>query len=107
MLDDPENWLPANRALALLDLAAERSDDFGVLLSEFRTFGGLGPSPLLLEHEKTMRSVLHAVVEYRRLLNNILHITIHGDGSWKLADDSIVSGGRRGRLRGMCRYQPA
>jgi len=90
-LGDPENWLPSRQVLDLLEETAATTgrDDFGVLLGEFRSFASLGPVSLLLRHEVTLRSIIGAMIEYRRLLSELLHLRleVHGDDSilfWNL-----------------------
>jgi AraC-like DNA-binding protein len=81
-LRDPENWIPAKRILTLLGESAVRSgrDDFGILLGECRTFASLGPVSLLLKHEVSLRAVIGAMIEYRRMLNDLLHLALRDDG---------------------------
>jgi AraC-like DNA-binding protein len=90
-LGDPENWLPSKQVLDLIEetAAAAGRDDFGVLLGEFRSFASLGPVSLLLRHEMTLRTIIGAMIEYRRLLSELLHLRLerHGDHSvlcWSL-----------------------
>lgn len=93
-LRDPENWLPANAIIALLDESAGRSgrDDFGVLLGECRSFASLGPVSLLLRHELTLRDVIGAMIEYRRLLNDLLHFELRDDGVTTLLEWNLIPG---------------
>ena len=93
-LRDPENWLPANAILALLDESAVRSgrDDFGILLGECRSFASLGPVSLLLKHEVTLRDVIGALMEYRRLLNDLLHFEIHEEGPSTVLEWNLMPG---------------
>src|SRR5262245_5293105 len=76
-LEDPEFWLPAASVLQVLDDSAARSgrDDFGVLLGKTRSFTSLGPVSLLLKHEANVRQILLAAVEYRHLINDLLHVS--------------------------------
>ena len=91
---DPENWLPADRVLSLIDESARRSgrDDFGVLLGKCRTFTSLGPVSLLLKHEKTVRDIILAAVEYRYLLNDLLNIEIEDDGTTAIVRWNLIPG---------------
>jgi AraC-like DNA-binding protein len=93
-LEDPENWLPGERILALIDESAELSgrDDFGILLGQCRTFTSIGPVSLLLKHEATVRDILLAVVEYRYLLNELLHISIVEDEVNATVEWNLVPG---------------
>ncbi|HEU5482649.1 MAG TPA: AraC family transcriptional regulator ligand-binding domain-containing protein, partial [Sphingomicrobium sp.] len=94
VLNDPENWLPASRILTLLEDCAAHSgrDDFGVLLGETRTFASLGPVSLLLKHERTLRDIITAMIEYRGLLNELLHIGLRDDGRCAVFEWNLVPG---------------
>ena len=93
-LADPENWIPAKRVLTLLEDSARHSgrDDFGVLLGGCRTFASLGPVSLLLKHESNLRSVIGAMIDYRRLLNDLLHLTLRENGSSVLLEWNLIPG---------------
>lgn len=93
-LRDPENWLPAERILALLENSAALSgrDDFGVLMGEARTFASLGPVSLLLRHEGTLRTIVSAAHEYRRLINEIVEMHLRETGRSAILDWSLLSG---------------
>jgi len=93
-LRDPENWIPANRVLALLDDSAARSgrDDFGVLLGECRSFGSLGPISLLLKHEVTLGDVIGSMIEYRGLLNDLLHLDLREEGGTTILEWNLIPG---------------
>jgi len=93
-LSDSENWLSASHVLGLLRNSALRSgrDDFGVLLGECRTFASLGPVSLLLKHEGTLRDVITAMIEYRRLLNDLLHLTLRDDGRSAILEWNLIPG---------------
>ena len=93
-LRDPENWLPANRILKLLDGSAAQSgrDDFGVLLGECRSFGSLGPVSLLLKHEVTLGGVINAMIDYRRLLNDLLQLELREEGRSAVLTWNLIPG---------------
>ena len=93
-LSEPENWIAASRVLTLLGDSAAQSgrDDFGVLLGESRTVGSLGPISLLLRHESTLRSIISAMIDYRRLLNELLHLRLHDDGRRAALEWSLIPG---------------
>ena len=93
-LQDLENWLPAGRIMTLLDNSASHSghDDFSVILGESRTFGSLGPVSLLLKHEATLRDIIQAVIEYRQLINELVHIRIKDDGHSAIIEWALVPG---------------
>lgn len=93
-LSDPENWIPAQRVLDLLEDSASRSgrDDFGILIGECRTFASLGPVSLLLRHESTLRGIIGAMIEYRRLLNDILSFNLRTEGQGTVLEWNLVPG---------------
>ena len=94
MLQDPENWLPAARVLALIDESAAQSgrDDFGVLLGKCRSFTSIGPVSVLLKHEATVRDIILAAVEYKHLLNDLLHIGLNDDGQNAIVEWNLIPG---------------
>lgn len=75
-LDDPETRLPAAAFVGLLEDSARRSGciTFGLLLAERRSFATIGPLSLLLRHQVTVRDVLFRLIEYERLLSDVLSI---------------------------------
>jgi AraC-like DNA-binding protein len=93
-LNDPENWLPAAKVLALIDESAARSgrDDFGLLLGKCRSFTSIGPLSLLLKHEASVREIILAGVEYKHLLNDLLHISLRDDGEHAIVEWSLIPG---------------
>ena len=93
-LHDPENWLPATRILALLEDSAteSRRDDFSVLLGESRTFASLGPVSLLLKHESTLRDIISASIEYRRLIHEMLNTNLREDGRTAILEWNLAPG---------------
>ena len=93
-LEDPENWLPASRILALLEASAAQSKrpDFSVLLGESRTFASLGPVSLLLKHESTLRDIISASIEYRRLIIEMLNTHLREDGRTAMLEWNLVPG---------------
>ena len=93
-LNDPENWIPAKGVLDVLDETARAAarDDFGVLLGESRSFGSLGPLSLLLKHETSLRNVIASLIDYRRLLNDLLSLELDEHGEETLLHWSLVPG---------------
>jgi len=93
-LRDPENWLPAGRIISLLEESATHSghDDFSVLLGESRTFASLGPVSLLLRHEATLRDIIAAAIEYRRLINELFHTNVRDDGRTAVIEWALIPG---------------
>lgn len=75
-LEHPETRLPAAAFVGLLEDSARRSGciTFGLLLVERRGFATIGPLSLLLRHQVTVRDVLFRLIEYERLLSDVLTI---------------------------------
>ncbi len=81
-LADPENRLPANAVISLLDRSAELSgcESFGLLLAEQRSFASLGPLSLLLERLPNVREVIRAAIDFERHMNDIVAISLEDGG---------------------------
>ncbi|HWK41663.1 MAG TPA: AraC family transcriptional regulator [Croceibacterium sp.] len=83
-LADPENRVPAESFVKLLERSAEMSgcDSFGLLMAERRDFARLGPLSLLLERLPNLREVVRACIIYRAHLNDITEIALEeADGT--------------------------
>ncbi|HEX8667046.1 MAG TPA: AraC family transcriptional regulator [Allosphingosinicella sp.] len=82
LLQRPEAHIPANAVSDLLAESARRSgcEAFGLLLAEKRSFSSLGPLSLLLRHESSLRTVLHRLTAYRRLVSDILDFELIESG---------------------------
>lgn len=77
-LADPEHLLDAVRVAALLEASARESGCpiFGLLMAESRSVASVGAVGLLLKHQGTAREVVQAVVQYQRLLAEVLAISV-------------------------------
>ncbi len=77
-LADPEHLLDAVRVATLLEASARESGCpvFGLLMAESRSVASVGAVGLLLKHQRTARDVIDAVVEYQRLLAEVLAISV-------------------------------
>ena len=75
-LDDTGNRYAAGPVVDMLEEAAERSgcEHFGLLMAECRTLASIGPLSLLLQHLPTMNEVVDALIEYRRMVNDIISL---------------------------------
>ena len=73
-LADPEARIPASAVGALIDAAARRSgcETFGLQMAEQRSFASLGPLSLLLRHESDFRAVLRRLIQFRRLIGDVV-----------------------------------
>lgn len=76
-LADPEQPLDAGRVATLLEASARESGCpvFGLLMAESRSVASVGAVGLLLKHQGTARDVIDAVIQYQRLLTEILSIS--------------------------------
>lgn len=86
-LADPEHPLEADRVAALLEASARESGCpvVGLLMAESRSVASVGAVGLLLKHQGTAREVIDAVVQYQRLLTEILAISVE-----ELEDATII-----------------
>ena len=91
-LEDPEHRLPASAVVTLLDRSAELSgcENFGLLMTERRSFASLGPVSLLLERLATPRDVVLEAAQFQRHLNDIVEIALEEDGDTYLIRLDIV-----------------
>jgi len=87
MMADPESRIPANAVCKLLEDSAQASGcmTFGLAMAECRTFANLGPISLLLEHLGSAEEIVGALTEYRRHLNDVIHLGVE-----KLEGEQIV-----------------
>jgi AraC-like DNA-binding protein len=78
VLRDPENRYSAGAIVGLLEASAQRSgcESFGLMMAECRTFASLGPLSLLLQHLPNVRTVVEALIEYRRHMNELLNFSL-------------------------------
>lgn len=69
-LTDPEQPLAIAPVSRLLEESARRSGcmSFGLLMAESRSPASVGPVGLLLQHERSARAVIKALVEYQSML---------------------------------------
>jgi len=75
-LEDPENRCPAGPVVQMIEGAAAEAhcDAFGLLMAECRSFASLGPVSLLLQHVTDVGSMLDALNDYRRLMNDVVSL---------------------------------
>lgn len=82
LLADPEARLPADAVSGLLEESVRRSgcEWIGLRLAETRSFASLGPLSLLLRHERTLRRVFGRIIQYRRLMSDIIEFDLDEEG---------------------------
>jgi AraC-like DNA-binding protein len=93
MLQDPDQSIPVQAAVQLLENAAADSGcaTFGLRMAESRQFSDLGAVALLLTHQATLRDALQVTVQYRHLLNRALAIFIEEAGDLVIIREEVVT----------------
>lgn len=97
-LADPEHPLDAGQVAALLEASARLSGCpvFGLLMAESRSVASVGAVGLLLKHQSTARDVIDAVVQYQRLLTEILAISVEEVEDETVIHTELAIGGPQG-----------
>jgi AraC-like DNA-binding protein len=77
-LATPDKWLPAARAVRLLEVSARAAgcDDFGLRLADYRRLSTLGPLSLVLRDEPSLRSALDLLIRYEHSYNEAIRIRL-------------------------------
>jgi AraC-like DNA-binding protein len=93
LLKDPEQSLPVQSAVQLLENSAASSgcQTFGLRMAESRQFSDLGAVALLLTHQPSLRNALQMTVQYRHLLNRALAIFIEEAGDLVIIREEVVT----------------
>jgi AraC-like DNA-binding protein len=80
----PEARLPAATVCGLIEQSARQSgcESFGLLMVESRNFASLGPVSLLLKHSANVRAIVGALIEYRRLFNDVMTFRLEEAGGY-------------------------
>lgn len=93
MLENPDQLIAADTAVALLEDSAQASgcSSFGLHMAEARQMADLGPVSLLLSHQRTLRDALRTTVQYRHLLNESLALLIEEVGNTVVAREELVT----------------
>ncbi len=88
LIPAPEAWLPSSAVAHVLERTAELSgrDDLGILLAECQTLATMGPVALLVEHERSVRGIVEAAIEFRPLVGDAITMRIEEGG-----DTAIVA----------------
>lgn len=78
LLADPDQRIPAQACVALLEAAADAADcpTFGLRMAESRQLSDFGTMSLLISHQPTLRDALGTIVRYRHLVNESVAILI-------------------------------
>jgi len=93
MLQDPEQRIPVDAAVRLLEdsAAASGCQNFGLSMAESRQLSDFGAVSLLLTHQRTLREALQVVVQYRHLLNDSLAIYVEEAGRMVIIREEVVT----------------
>lgn len=93
MLENPDQLIAADTAVALLEDSAQASgcSSFGLRMAEARQMADFGPVSLLLSHQRTLRDALRTTVQYRHLLNESLALFIEEVGKTVIVREEVVT----------------
>lgn len=93
LLKDPEQRIPADAAVALLEESAQQAHcaDFGLRMAESRQLSDFGVVSLLISHQPTLRDALTTTIQYRHLLNDTLAMQIEDAGKMVIVREEVVS----------------
>lgn len=92
-LSNPDIAIPASQAMALLELAAERSHEpaFGLRMAASRRLSNLGPLGLLLRDQPTLRHAIQELVAHIHLHNPSLSLSLIEEGDHVcLREETII-----------------
>jgi len=93
LLADPEQRIPAQAAVQLLERAAEASGcpQFGLRMAESRQLSDFGAVSLLISHQPTLRAALATIVQYRHLLNDTIALQLEDAGHLVVIREEVVA----------------
>jgi AraC-like DNA-binding protein len=93
MLNDPEQRIPVEAAIRLMEDSARESgcETLGLRMAELRQLSDFGEVSLLLSHQHSLRDALQVIVQYRHLMNDSLAIYIEEAGKTVLIREEVVS----------------
>jgi len=93
LLADPEQRIPADAAVRLLELAARAAGDapLGLRMAESRQLSDLGAISLLISHQRTLRDALAVTMRHRHLLNDTLAMQLEDAGRMVVIREEVVA----------------
>jgi AraC-like DNA-binding protein len=93
MLDNPDQRIAASTVIGLLEKSARATqcETFGLRMAETRQIAHLGAVGLLLTHQRTLREVLLAMINYRHLLNEALALHVEDVGKNVIIREEVVT----------------
>ncbi len=94
LLEDPDQRIPVESAVRLMELAAQASGDehFGLRMAQGRQVADFGVVSLLISHQPTLRDALRATIEYRHLINDSLALQVEDAGASVILREEVLSG---------------
>ena len=96
MLMDPEQRIPSDAAVALLEESARASgcQTVGLRMAESRQLSNFGAVSLLISHQPTLRDALITTIDYRHLLNESLALYIEDADQHVIVREELVTSGQ-------------
>lgn len=93
-LADPENRLPGDAVIKVLERSADLSGNasFGLMMAERRTFAAIGPVSLLLERLPNVREVVRMGIAYRRHFADIIELSFQEYGDTTVIQHELTPG---------------
>lgn len=93
MLAMPAQLISVDSAVTLLEYTAEDSgcDTVGLMMAEARVLSDFGPISLLLMQQRTVRSALNTIAQYRHLLNESLGMHMEDAGKYTMIREEIMT----------------
>ena len=99
VLDEPDIRIPGDNVAELLETSAVQSGcpTFGLQMAESRRLSDFGALSLLITHQATMRDALMTLVQYRRLLNEALVVSVEEAGDVVVVREELLVAGAQVR----------
>lgn len=93
MLRDPDQMIPTDAALDLLEESAALSGfpAWGLRMAELRQLSDFGSVSLLISHQRTLRDAIVTTLRFRHLLNEALAMTIEEADGYAVIREEIMS----------------
>jgi AraC-like DNA-binding protein len=92
LLQDPDQRIPTEAAITLLELAAQASGDqqFGLRMAQLREVSDFGVVSLVISHQPTLRDALHATISYIDLINESLALHMEDAGDKVIVREELL-----------------
>lgn len=94
LLADPDQRIPAESVVRLLELAAKACGDeqLGLRMAQARQLSDFGMVSLLISHQPTLRDALQTLIDYRHLINDSLALKMEEVGHQVILREEVISG---------------